>query len=97
MRDLSSMYIKSYNFKYSLLLPSLGMDQDVYPSLPVLKVHPEEFLRAAVAGSLRKLELNGNALTALPVGMGALTALTQLALQGNQLTALPEELSSLQV
>ena len=49
------------------------------------------------AGSLRKLELNGNALQALPGGVGALSALTQLTLQGNRLTSLPEELGDLQV
>lgn len=50
---------------------------------------------SACAGSLRKLELHGNAVAALPEGMGALTALTQLALQGNALTELPEDFSCL--
>ena len=48
------------------------------------------------AGNLRKLELNGNALEALPDGVGALTALTQLTLQSNRLTSLPEGLGNLQ-
>lgn len=50
---------------------------------------------AAVAGTLRVLTLNGNALAALPPAIGRLGALEKLELDNNSLAALPKEIGRL--
>ena len=49
------------------------------------------------AGSLLKLTMNGNHLTAVAPECGQLTNLRELHLQGNQLTELPSQLYQLMV
>lgn len=49
------------------------------------------------AGSLQKLTINGNQLTAIAPECGQLTNLRELHLQGNQLTELPTQLHQLTV
>lgn len=49
------------------------------------------------AGSLLKLTINGNQLTAIAPECGQLTNLRELHLQGNQLTELPTQLYQLTV
>ena len=49
------------------------------------------------AGSLLKLTINGNQLTAVAPECGQLTNLRELHLQGNQLTELPAQLNQLKV
>ena len=63
--------------------------------LHATQIPSEATVTCAPVGLLRKLALNGNALAALPAGLGGLRALASLALQANDLTSLPASMSAL--